>query len=97
MKPKLGFFLAILLYLPTAATGSCAGEQIKFSFSNIPARIAFSLVADFASLKLEIDESIKRSRPIKFECMHWRKAASHMAKKFDVELKIYNGRMRVQN
>jgi len=98
MKTKFEiFFLAILFYLPAGASGSCTGEQIEFSFANIPARTAFSLVADFASLQLEIDESINRSRPIKFECMHWRKAASHLASEFDVELKINNGKMYVND
>ena len=89
--------LAILLHTSPVAAANCTGEQIEFSFANIPAHTAFSLVADFASLQLEIDESIKKSRPINFDCMHWRKAASHLAKEFDVDLKIYNGRMYVDD
>jgi hypothetical protein len=54
-------------------------------------------VADFASLQLEMDKSINRSQPIEFDCMHWKKAASHLAKEFDVRLKIYNGRMYIDD
>ena len=89
--------LALLFHLPSAFAGNCTGEQIEFSFSNISAQTAFSIVADFASLQLEIDESIKRSKPIRFDCMHWRKAASRFANEFDVKLKIYNGRMYVDD
>lgn len=98
MKIKLRIFLlALLFHLPSAFAGNCTGEQIEFSFSNISARTAFSIVADFARLQLEIDESINRSRPINFDCMHWKKAASHLANEFDVKLKFYNGRMYIDD
>ena len=90
-------FLAFLFNIPTTYAGNCTGEEIEFSFSNISARTAFSLVADFSSLQLEMDESITRSQAIKFDCMHWRKAATHLAKAFDVELKIHNGKMYVDD
>ena len=70
---------------------------MEFLFSNIQANTAFSLVANFAGLKLEIDERIKRSKPIRFDCMHWRKAVAHRAKEFDIGLKIYNGKMVIDD
>ena len=98
MKIKLRIiFLALLFHLNPAFAGNCTGEQIEFSFSSIAARSAFSLVADFAGLQLEMDESIERSQPINFDCMHWRKAASHLANEFDLRLKIYNGKMYVDD
>ena len=83
-------------FLPTAMADSCKGEEITFSFSNIKANQAFSLVANYADLKLVMDGDINESKPIRFSCLHWRKAATHLAEEFDVNLKIYNGKMYVE-
>lgn len=98
MKSKLRIIsFTVLIFLSSAAAGSCSEEQIKFSFANISAQTAFSLVADFAGLELSIDKTTKQSQTIKFDCMHWKKAASYMAKEYNVELKIYNGTMYVND
>jgi len=83
MKPGLrALSLSVLLFLSSAAAGNCTGEQIKFSFASISAHTAFSLIADFAGLELDMDKTINRSEPVKFDCMHWRKAASFLAREF---------------
>jgi len=92
MKPRLlAAIFTATVFLSSVAEASCADEEVRFSFANIQAKTAFSLLADFAGLELDIDESIDTTRAIDFDCMHWRKAASFLAAEFGVNLKIYNG------
>jgi len=47
-------------------------------------------VADFSGPRLETDQGIKRSGPVRLDGMHWRKAASGLAREFEVELEVDN-------
>ncbi len=87
--------LAFTVFLSNAMADDCTGEELTFSFSKIKANEAFSLVANYADLQLVMDHTINESRPIRFKCLHWRKAATHLAREFDLSLKIYNGKMYV--
>jgi len=96
MKTRLliAIFSALVFVAPVAEA-NCSGEEVRFSFENIGANTAFTLLANFAGMKLEIDDSISESQAINFDCMHWKKAASYLSEEFDVRLKISNGVMRV--
>ena len=81
--------------LSVAAYADCPDGEVKFSFRNLDARAAFALLADFAGLQADIDQSIKASGPINFDCTPWRVAAENLAGEYHLKLRIENGVMHV--
>jgi hypothetical protein len=78
-----------------SANADCPDGQLQFSFSNLPVREAFALFADFAGLKPEIDLSLTQSEPMSFGCTPWRIAATKLADRHHLSLRIENGIMYV--
>ena len=97
MKTKIQILIGIALALSSLPSyASCGGDELSFSFANLQVVKAYSLLSDFAGLELDIDTAITESGPIKFDCMHWKKAAAYLAEEFDLKMKIEDGVMRVR-
>ncbi len=73
----------------------CPEGELKFSFKNLEVRMAFALIADYARLKPSIEQSIIESAPVNFDCTPWREAATNLANRFQLSLRIENGVMYV--
>lgn len=97
MKLSLIFILFILSITASlvASADGCPSGELRFSFKNLEVRKAFSIFADFAGLKSEIDTSITESSPMNFDCMPWEKAARKLASQYKLDLRIEHGVMRV--
>lgn len=78
-----------------SANADCPDGQLQFSFSNLEVRTAFKIFAGFAALKPEIDLSVTQSEPMNFGCTPWRIAATKLADRHNLSLRIENGIMYV--
>ena len=83
------------ILIPEATAAECKQGELAFAFSNLPAKDAFAIFADFAGLRAQIDQTIVQSEPMNFGCTKWRVAAENLARKHNLRLKIDNGVMHV--
>lgn len=79
-----------------ALAADCKGDELAFNFSNLPVKQAFAILADFAGLRAQIDQSIEQSEAMNFGCTNWRVVAENLARKHDLRLEIQNGVMYVR-
>jgi len=78
-----------------SANAGCPEGQLQFSFSNLKVIEAFSILADVAGLKPDIDHSLTESEAMKFGCTPWRVVAKDLADRHNLSLRIENGVMHV--
>ncbi len=91
---KKSLQLAILLIASltsNAALAECKDDELTFNFSNLEVRQAFSIFADFAKLRPQINPKVGGSEPMRFVCTHWRTAAENLARKHNLKLRIEGG------
>ena len=86
--------LILMLYSIVSYAG-CPEGELSLSFSNLQIKMAFAIIADYAGLKPNIDQSIDQSSPINIECTPWQDAAIELAREHHITLKIENGVMYV--
>ncbi len=89
---------ALLLAFASSAMAadSCPAGQLKFTFKNLKVREGFAIFADFAGLKPDIDPSIDYTTPWSFDCTPWETAARQLADRFNLDMKIEKGVLRVR-
>ena len=92
------FIVAIFFVFSLNANSSaanCPEGELSFSFRNLEAKKAFAIFASFASLKAEVDQGISYTSPINFDCTPWKVAAQNLADRYNLDLRIENGKMHV--
>jgi hypothetical protein len=77
------------------ANAGCPEGQLQFSFSSLRVSEAFSILADAAGLKPDVDRSLTESEAMKFGCTPWRVVAKDLADRHNLSLRIENGVMHV--
>jgi hypothetical protein len=95
MKLTASAILSLVCVLSSFSANACPDGELQFSFSNLEVAAAFALFADFAGLKPEIDRSLTQSEPMSFACTPWRVAATKLADRHNLSLRIENGIMYV--
>lgn len=95
MKRMASAVLSLSCVFACFSANACPDGELQFSFSSLEIGAAFALFADFAGLKPEIDRSLTQSEPMSFGCTPWRVAATKLADRHNLSLRIENGIMYV--
>lgn len=96
MKRMMAAILSLgFMCLSNPAIAGCPDGSLTFNFSSIKVVEAYAILADFAHIEPDIDQSLQQSEPMKFVCVPWRVVAQDLTDRHNLVLKIENGVMRV--